>query len=54
MFAETVRSSPVDAESPAVIVRSPAAELAPLGLVVHRHLRAGQVHAHLLRVASAA
>ena len=28
-----------------------AAELAPLGLVVHRHLRAGQVHAHLLRVA---
>ena len=31
-----------------------AAELAPLGLVVHRHLRAGQVHAHLLRVASAA
>lgn len=30
----------------------PADELAPLGLVVHRHLRAGQVHAHLLRVAS--
>ncbi|MBS0435563.1 MAG: 16S rRNA (guanine(966)-N(2))-methyltransferase RsmD [Proteobacteria bacterium] len=28
-----------------------AAELAPLGLAVHRHLRAGQVHAHLLRVA---
>lgn len=29
-----------------------ADELAPLGLAVHRHLRAGQVHAHLLRVAS--
>jgi 16S rRNA (guanine966-N2)-methyltransferase len=30
----------------------PADEVAPLGLAVHRHLRAGQVHAHLLRVAS--
>jgi 16S rRNA (guanine(966)-N(2))-methyltransferase RsmD len=29
-----------------------AEEVAPLGLTVHRHLRAGQVHAHLLRVAS--
>ncbi len=29
-----------------------ADELAPLGLAVRRHLRAGQVHAHLLRVAS--
>ena len=29
-----------------------AEEVAPLGLAVHRHLRAGQVHAHLLRVAS--
>ena len=29
-----------------------AEELAPLGLAMHRHLRAGQVHAHLLRVAS--
>ena len=28
-----------------------AEQLAPLGLVAHRHLRAGQVHAHLLRVA---
>ena len=28
-----------------------ADQLAPLGLAVHRHLRAGQVHAHLLRVA---
>jgi 16S rRNA (guanine(966)-N(2))-methyltransferase RsmD len=31
-----------------------ADEVAPLGLVVHRHLRAGHVHAHLLRVASEA
>jgi 16S rRNA (guanine966-N2)-methyltransferase len=31
-----------------------ADQLEPLGLVVHRHLRAGSVHAHLLRVASAA
>lgn len=31
-----------------------AGELAPLGLAVHRHLRAGQVHAHLLRVANGA
>ena len=30
-----------------------AGQVAPLGLVVHRHLRAGMVHAHLLRVASA-
>lgn len=28
--------------------------LAPLGLAVHRHLRAGTVHAHLLRAASGA
>ena len=28
------------------------AELAPLGLVLHRHLRAGAVHAHLLRPAA--
>ncbi len=28
-----------------------AEQLASLGLVAHRHLRAGQVHAHLLRVA---
>lgn len=28
--------------------------LAPLGLSLHRHQRAGQVHAHLLRVASEA
>jgi 16S rRNA (guanine966-N2)-methyltransferase len=27
------------------------AQLAPLGLVVHRHLKAGAVHAHLLRTA---
>ena len=27
--------------------------LAPLGLVLHRHLRAGAVHAHLLRLAGA-
>jgi 16S rRNA (guanine(966)-N(2))-methyltransferase RsmD len=27
------------------------AQLAPLGLVVHRHLKAGAVHAHLLRAA---
>jgi 16S rRNA (guanine(966)-N(2))-methyltransferase RsmD len=27
-------------------------EIAPLGLALHRHLRAGQVHAHLLRAAS--
>ncbi len=25
------------------------AELNPLGLVLHRHLKAGAVHAHLLR-----
>jgi len=31
-----------------------AEQLEPLGLVVHRHLRAGSVHAHLLRIASAA
>ncbi len=31
-----------------------AEAVAPLGLAVHRHLRAGQVHAHLLRVANAA
>lgn len=30
------------------------AELAPLGLALHRHLRAGAVHAHLLRLATAA
>ncbi|MFN4004103.1 MAG: 16S rRNA (guanine(966)-N(2))-methyltransferase RsmD [Hylemonella sp.] len=30
-----------------------AARLAPLGLVVHRHLKAGAVHAHLLRRAGA-
>ncbi len=29
------------------------AELAPLGLGLHRHLRAGAVHAHLLRLAAA-
>ena len=29
-----------------------ADQLAPLGLVAHRHLRAGTVHAHLLRAAS--
>ncbi len=29
-------------------------QVAPLGLAVHRHLRAGTVHAHLLRAASAA
>jgi hypothetical protein len=26
-------------------------KLQPLGLVVHRHLKAGAVHAHLLRAA---
>ncbi len=31
-----------------------AEAVAPLGLAVHRQLRAGQVHAHLLRVANAA
>ncbi|MFT3953465.1 MAG: 16S rRNA (guanine(966)-N(2))-methyltransferase RsmD [Piscinibacter sp.] len=31
-----------------------ADRLAPLGLAVHRHLRAGTVHAHLLRAASEA
>ena len=30
------------------------ADLAPLGLALHRHLRAGAVHAHLLRLAAAA
>jgi 16S rRNA (guanine(966)-N(2))-methyltransferase RsmD len=30
------------------------AALAPLGLAVHRHLRAGAVHAHLLRLATPA
>ena len=30
------------------------ADLAPLGLALHRHLRAGAVHAHLLRPAAAA
>lgn len=30
------------------------AELAPLGLALHRHLRAGAVHAHLLRLAAVA
>jgi 16S rRNA (guanine966-N2)-methyltransferase len=29
-------------------------ELVPLGLALHRHLRAGAVHAHLLRLADAA
>ena len=29
-----------------------AGQVAPLGLAVHRHLRAGTVHAHLLRAAS--
>lgn len=29
-----------------------AADLAPLALAPHRHLRAGQVHAHLLRAAT--
>ncbi len=29
-----------------------AADVAPLGLAPHRHLRAGQVHAHLLRAAT--
>ncbi|WP_298835378.1 16S rRNA (guanine(966)-N(2))-methyltransferase RsmD [uncultured Piscinibacter sp.] len=29
-----------------------ADRLVPLGLVVHRHLRAGNVHAHLLQIAS--
>ena len=29
------------------------AQLAPLGLVLHRHLKAGAVHAHLLRAATA-
>ena len=28
-------------------------ELAPLGLRLHRHLKAGAVHAHLLRAATA-
>jgi 16S rRNA (guanine966-N2)-methyltransferase len=31
----------------------PDEQVAPLGLAVHRHLRAGTVHAHLLRAASA-
>jgi len=31
-----------------------AGALAPLGLLPHRHLRAGTVHAHLLRRAAAA
>ena len=31
-----------------------AEQVAPLGLVVHRHVRAGTVHAHLLRVANGA
>ena len=31
-----------------------ADEIAPLGLMLHRHLRAGHVHAHLLRAASSA
>jgi len=31
-----------------------ADQLAPLGLVLHRHLKAGAVHAHLLRAATAA
>lgn len=31
-----------------------AEQVAPLGLVVHRHVRAGTVHAHLLRVANEA
>lgn len=31
-----------------------ADQLTPLGLAVHRHVRAGTVHAHLLRVASEA
>ncbi len=30
------------------------AQLAPLGLVLHRHLKAGAVHAHLLRTATPA
>jgi 16S rRNA (guanine966-N2)-methyltransferase len=28
-------------------------QLAPMGLVVQRHLKAGAVHAHLLKLASA-
>lgn len=32
----------------------PAQELAPLGLALHRHLKAGVVHAHLLRRAPCA
>ena len=39
-------------ESDAEMREFAAEEVTPLGLTVHRHLRAGQVHAHLLRVAS--